>query len=285
VTRPTIVSVSPTNNATGIRANTDLVITFSEPMNRSATEAAFASADITAVTFSWNGSSTVLTVNPSIDLAYASGASPASVTARLYRASVTAAAEDAAGNDLGADYAWSFRTLRRLTQTLSAQGFTAYFNAVGELIEFRTCGINAFEVPTGDGATAFHHAYVETNLSSLPMGIVEFEEGVLFAQQSLTQGNPFPSLGALNIEHIRVQPVSSAVPNTPTIRTLDTWAPAESPANRLANVAAAITDDYGELNFSQVRFAFAMRVNGDASDDYVSFDCTGFETHVRYLVP
>ena len=132
---------------------------------------------------------------------------------------------------------------------------------------------------------AFHHAYVESNLASLPAGIVEFEEAILYANQSLTQGDPFPSLGALNIEHIRVNPISTAVPNTPTIRLLDTWAPATSPANRTANITAAVNDDYGELSVSQVRFAFAIRSNMDASDDYVSFLCTAFDLAVRYLVP
>ena len=73
-TRPTIVSVSPANGATGVRANANIVVTFSEPMDPvRRLRTAYQSADIpnAGVTFGWSADDTVLTIDPNSDLLYA----------------------------------------------------------------------------------------------------------------------------------------------------------------------------------------------------------------------
>ena len=112
-TAPAVTSVSPAEGATGVLANANLSVTFSEPMNRSSAQGAFSllragSSSPLGGSFSWSGN--VMTFNPSSDLS-----KNAEYTAR-----VTRAARDAAGNALAAERAWSFQTVRTFTAYPSA---------------------------------------------------------------------------------------------------------------------------------------------------------------------
>jgi hypothetical protein len=287
-TAPTIVSVVPAEGATGVLANANLVVTFSEPMDRVTTQAAYQSADIPAagVTFQWSAGDTVLTVNPNADLAYAAGASPSAVTARAFAASITNTAEDAAGNALAADFDWSFKTARRITQALPVVGHTGNFISGTPTPSFNTCIVDFFAVPVGDGGNgAVQQSFAEVDLASLPAGIIAWESAELSLLQSMTEGAPFPSLGELRVEHIRVNPLREVTLAAPSRHPLGTFPAAASPVARTANVVAALEDDYGEVGVSQIRVAFATGDNGNAVEDIVYFDCMEFDVEAVYLVP
>jgi hypothetical protein len=101
--RPVILSVSPTNNATGVSRSTNVVASFSKAMDRPATQAAFSlrrTSTGAAVPGSlvWFGNSLVFT--PSTPLA---------ATSR-YTAAVSGAARDSTGNPLLNPTTWSFTT-------------------------------------------------------------------------------------------------------------------------------------------------------------------------------
>jgi hypothetical protein len=99
-TPPTIASVSPLDGATGVGPSSNVVIRFSEPMDRQATEAAFRlTKDGIPVSgsFSWNAAGTELTFDPSASLASGS-----------HIASVSTSATDEAGNALTEPMTWSF---------------------------------------------------------------------------------------------------------------------------------------------------------------------------------
>ena len=119
-TPPTILSVSPANGALGVRADANVVITFTEPMNRASAELAYELTSIPAsgASFVWSDDSTVLTVNPDTDLAYAVGTSTSFPSQRSYSLTIRRGAEDAAGNAMENDVAWSFETLLRISQDL-----------------------------------------------------------------------------------------------------------------------------------------------------------------------
>jgi PKD repeat protein len=104
---PKIVSVSPTAGQKGVKSDAVIVITFDEPMNKTATQGAFQSADLGLVIFSWNTAGTLLTLKPSVALTYATGS-----TAKRY-GYLLSGAKDVAGNVL-ADSSYSFDTLRRV---------------------------------------------------------------------------------------------------------------------------------------------------------------------------
>ncbi|MFH1231008.1 MAG: Ig-like domain-containing protein [Planctomycetota bacterium] len=97
-TPPTVLSVSPLNNSTGVPASTNISVTFSEAMNQATAQDAFSISPSVAGAFSW--SSNTMTFNPTGYLAFNT----------LYTCTVSIAAEDLAGNNMANQYQWSFTT-------------------------------------------------------------------------------------------------------------------------------------------------------------------------------
>ncbi len=106
VTKPTVQSVTPLANATGVAINSKVTVLFSEAMN---------STSITSSTFTLNGGASVAgtvtysgntaTFTPSANLA----------GSRVYTATVTTGVRDVAGNTLATTYTWSFTTVAVVT--------------------------------------------------------------------------------------------------------------------------------------------------------------------------
>ena len=100
-TAPTISTVTPVSNATGVAVNTAITAAFSEVMD---------AATITATTFTLSGggavsgtvsyAGTTATFTPTAALAYGT----------VYTATITTGAKDLAGNAPGANYTWTFTT-------------------------------------------------------------------------------------------------------------------------------------------------------------------------------
>ena len=100
---PATGSVTPADGSVAVSQSTTVSVAFSEPMDKPATQAAFSlrrASDGAAVagSFSWSGNT--MTFRPSAALAQGT----------QYRAGVTTAARDLAGNALTAARSWSFKT-------------------------------------------------------------------------------------------------------------------------------------------------------------------------------
>jgi methionine-rich copper-binding protein CopC len=67
-TYPFVVNTIPMNGSTNISTNTNILITFSEAMNTTATEGAISSSPAISGTFAWDTSGRTLTWNPNSDL-------------------------------------------------------------------------------------------------------------------------------------------------------------------------------------------------------------------------
>src|SRR6201999_3397269 len=65
-TRPTVVSVSPADQAVGVESDATIVITFSEPMDLQATQTALQSPELplSAAVLTWDPDGKVLTITP-----------------------------------------------------------------------------------------------------------------------------------------------------------------------------------------------------------------------------
>ncbi|MFO0600202.1 MAG: Ig-like domain-containing protein [Myxococcaceae bacterium] len=100
-TPPTVVSTSPNNLATGIPQNTVIEVSFSEPMNKAVTEAAFSTNPaVTCTSFTWNAQGTLLDCNHAAQL----------TASTSYTVTINNGAKDLAGNNMAAPYQFSFTT-------------------------------------------------------------------------------------------------------------------------------------------------------------------------------
>ncbi len=93
---PYVIASNIENGAQGIDVNSTIIITFSEPMNQTATQAAFSISGNITGTFTWDGSNLTFTPDPS--LAYLG----------YYTVQVTTGALDVQGNQLDTMFAFSF---------------------------------------------------------------------------------------------------------------------------------------------------------------------------------
>lgn len=104
--RPSVSAVNPEDTATDVPVSTNVVVRFSEPMNRSSAQAAFGLRKAGSTTklggsFSWSSDGTTMTFNPTYNLA-GKGV--------RYDVSVTNAAKDLVGNAMGAGFGAYFTT-------------------------------------------------------------------------------------------------------------------------------------------------------------------------------
>jgi len=102
-TPPTIITQIPAPDDTNVPITTNIQVTFSEPMNKSATESAFSITPTVAGSKSWQGNTLIF--NPTADLEYK----------KTYKVTITSSATDLAGNPL-AHTEWSFTTIEEGTE-------------------------------------------------------------------------------------------------------------------------------------------------------------------------
>lgn len=105
LTAPTLVSSSPGNNASGVILGTNVILTFSEPMNTNLTEVTL-SPLAPAIIRHWSGGDTVL----KLSLVQTLPGAPSNLYAGSTAYSVGVQGEDIAGNALGGTQTFSFTT-------------------------------------------------------------------------------------------------------------------------------------------------------------------------------
>ncbi len=281
-TPPTIVSVTPEDGAMGVGADAPITVTFSEPMRRSAAQAGYQSADLSAssVTFDWSDDSTVLTIQHQ-PLTVAEGTDPSDVVAAAYHLAMTDTAEDLAGNRMAQDFDWTFTTVRRISQILVAEGdHVRHFHQTGNV----ACGNHYWVGDDADRQTSF--ALTEFDLSDLPGDIAEWEVATFDADVIDISGDP-TDLGLLDISRLHAVPLTTASSNTPFTAVV-------SVANvKLGHISKtllpALQEEFQTIRAAawpwvQYRISFRQGTDGDDAWDWIQFPCH-FELRTRYLVP
>jgi hypothetical protein len=100
-TNPWVKTVTPSNGTEGVSIASDIVVRFSERMNRTAVESAFSISPAAAVgNFDWNADSNQMTVRFAANLTHET----------LYRLSLSSAAKDDVGNPINETYRWQLTT-------------------------------------------------------------------------------------------------------------------------------------------------------------------------------
>jgi hypothetical protein len=283
---PTILGITPINGATRLTTTTDsIVITFNEPMNRTATEAACVpSSAAPAPSFSWNALGTVLTINP--NLSYPAATDP-NAAATPFQFSISTAAKDLAGNSVTAQVAWQFTLLREITQSL---GYTHGGNlTTGKTVvaSFAEAGDTASDLET--------RGFMSYDISALPAGIVTLESATISTHIAGIYGDPFGLLGNMLIQSVSYTSINSTTFDQAPLHDLGTFIAATG--NNASNdpvskdVLPALGDDYANRaarnNSSQYRLLFsaAPNANGTADAAWVSSSAASNQLVVKYLYP
>ena len=291
-TPPTVLETTPTNGARGVAPDAHLEITFSEPMDVSATEAAYASTDLPDVSFSWRDDNRVLVIDPSALLDVATGTDAGSVTAHEYTFELTSRASDRAGNPL-APLDVTFAVAREITQTVSAEvnpTQSGNWRSDG-VYGVETCDFTSATVCIGDSISAgapSYRGFVTFDLSPLPADRLALSAAELSLTVSSIFSNPFAALGALQLESVRFDDVGigPAAFDRPARAALGTLATGATIGDDLtADVLSAVEADATLDGPSQYRLRFERDAADDGMLNMVIFELGTIQLQVSYLVP
>jgi hypothetical protein len=274
VTSPSVLSVSPSIDASGVKADQPIVITFSEPMSQGATQAAYQSADLPAssVSFLWNSDSTTLTLKPKAPLEYAMGEAGTDFArapqAKRYVFQVGPMATDIAGNAL-ALFSSSFTTLRRVGMEFRGPiGMDGAVDSQG-LVDASSGFINI-----GDGVNDEQKkGFFSFDIRALPVEISAIESAIMRIYHSTGTGTS-ASLGNLTVEHVTYTSLVPILFSSPSLAKLNTFPLVPTDTYGETLVTDAFRKDVelraSQASRSQYRLAFDTPTDSDKVADYVT---------------
>jgi Bacterial Ig-like domain len=205
-TQPTIISIEPPDDAVDVKSNASIVITFSETMNQTATQAAYESADLPAseVSFTWNSERSVLTIKPNTPLVYAKGESPA-IAAKNYTFSLTDSAKDTAGNALNTTSS-SFSTSKEITlkifSTPELDGNVLNDNASVDIASSTLYVGDTTSNAVAQGFLSFNLSEISEAARFGSVFIYIYKHSVLGSPYTNLSNNPPLPYGAVWLEHV-----------------------------------------------------------------------------------
>lgn len=300
-TGPTIIEVFPENGATGVDGETPIIITFSEPMNQAATEAAYQSEGIPSagVTFTWSEDGTQLIITPDEPLVYDSGPDPDSVQALRYSFFISSFAEDLEGESLGDTAEFSFTVLREieglfpavqdrnLTGNWRSDGTYGGPNANSNCARNTTQNMCVGDATDNDGWRGF----ITFDLSALPDSMARLTGATLSFQVTSGEGTPFGN-GNNNLGRLMVDRASFDEIGVPafTAPAADVVGPVVQ--NGIAvgtvlsmDVLSAVAADADAGGFTQFRLRFERGTDGNEDADVIRSDWDTHQLAVSYLIP
>lgn len=282
---PTLVSSVPAHGDVGVRADSAVVLVFSEAMDAVSVEAALASFDPAAAP-SWNAERTTLTLTPSAPLAYAEGRGndPQRVDALSYTVEIGAGATSAAGVPLAEPVIVRFQTLKRLHG--GAEPVPELTGAVyGDDYDTSAPGEDLW---VGDLAGDVGiRSFVTFDLSPLPATVVELESAVWVSTLVDTFGNadnlgPYTEAAHLVFPSLDEEAYWSRVDHD--LGYHSTWTDTTVELDATTPVREDLAARVERAQRSQFRISFPTPTNNDHNLDYYAYDADT-ELVLTYLVP
>jgi len=282
---PTVLMTSPEDADNGVLADAPLVITFSEPMDKAATQVAIQSANISLVgaEMLWNDAGDELTVVPTEPLVYAEGVDPAKVVANTYNFNLSTAATDLAGNELDQAVDVEFETYRRI-------GFLSYMlgSMTGSLRGDDTHWLGGMFA----GDTANGHQWwsvTSVPLYDLPEGIEHFESVLLRLHQAGNFEDPL-DLGVLHLYDVEYASFGDPALEAPMLDDLGAFSNDYIDGWHELEVADAVQADYDAgHDLAQFALQFAEPSNLDGVEDVMFYSGADGEQAggliMTYLIP
>lgn len=270
-TSPTVLSTTPDTGAIGLERKPTIKVTFSEPMNRAATEAAISfttPAGFTPGAFSWNASSTELRFAPTSEFTHG--------TSVAWR--IADSAQDAAGNKLLAETVKNFRVIRLSTAIINFDPDTS--GSVGAPSYFRQTTFYNIVSVGDDGGYNIDRLFFGFQLNSLPDNLTRVVSSRLKWPVGMVIGDPLSKFGALLLEPVDVGDVidySFEVTNPETIA--DYHAAALAPAVAVTlldkplrgdvDVTSWTAQDWQNRNLRNKRTQYRLRFESPNNADQV----------------
>jgi hypothetical protein len=286
-TPPYVVEISPADGATGVRADADIVVTFSEPMHRVETEKAYGSLDLPTknVTFLWSNGDRTLTIHPDKGLEYGHFTEADAVPFdQTYAYILASEGRDVAGNRLEDDFEASFTMLRRYSEALPSRDTTAIIRSED--------GYDGTSAACGEEVTRALIGEVKSNPKSGRKG-----HGLLvaFEGKRLTRTSPEDLLSAeltfvipveaLELGPLRVDRVQSGKNATWDMPTLEELTLAAAGATRAADALAGVREELLSSPEEQIQYFihYELPLNGDDTTQTAEIACADTRLHVTYL--
>jgi hypothetical protein len=290
-TPPTVLTSAPVDGARGVASDARIELSFSEPMDTRATEAAYASRDLPArdVSFSWRDDDSVLSIAPRDALRVASGTNLAQLEAREYRIQLSSGASDRAGNPL-APFEMTFAVVRELTQVIPA---SVDRDLSGNWRSDDTYGVEVCEdvdatICVGDSlaeGSPTYRGFASFDLSSLPAERQAIGSATVSLVVAASYNLPFLALGALRLEQVRFDAIGMPSFEQDAKAALGTLATQGNVGDTLsADVSAAVRAD-GAERLTQFRLRFERDRIEDGLPNVVMFDLADTRLSVTSLLP
>jgi hypothetical protein len=286
---PSLTETYPANGASGVRSETEVVLTFSEAMDQELTFATLRAEGLPIpARQQWHDQGRRLQITPELPLEYAAG--DATIPPRTYEVSFAEGASDAAGNALSPQ-AFSFGTLRRVTRWLTPildETYTGFWRGDGN-VRTDQCGEGALCV--GDEiwsdapeTAAQYRAFLSFDLSVLPEQMTELVAARLHVEAMHVVGDPFGGMGQLHLERAVFGEVGQAAFDAPPQATFGVMTgPALGASGE--NILWAVQADLDAQALHQYRLSFDRSSNRDGTRDVVVLSPAAQLLELTYLMP
>ncbi|QSQ24760.1 Ig-like domain-containing protein [Pyxidicoccus parkwayensis] len=277
---PTVLSTSPNQASIGNARTALLEVVFSEPMNKTSVQTAFAitaPAGFNGGSFAWNEAGTVMTYTPSSQFTYGTDVSW----------QVSTNAKDAAGNSLSDAMTRSFRVVRQGLLIIKFDPYTS--GSVGAPEYFRQTHLYNVEYLGDNSANSAFRLFVGFKLNELPSDLSRITQATLRWWVTFQLGNPYSKLGQLILEPVNVgeQLETAGADDPPNPALIEDYhsAPLSTGINVLSNAVGApgtldvtswVAKDWSDRatrnGRTQYRFRFTQGSNNDGTDDRLVSD-------------
>jgi hypothetical protein len=272
---PYIVSITPADGEIGVQANANVVVTFSEPMDKADAQFAFSMTAGGPGTFSWNGDDTVMTFNPGSDIAYGT----------VVTVNIDATAADKLGLGMDDDFESEFRILRQNTRVVYSQsvndGFVWSPGVFLPIFTPRADTDGLMEVGT------WQRGFLSFDLSSLPENLAVIQSAKLSVVQTAHDAGAYGGqTGSLLLESVVYGSLDSGDFSSAALTFCNGFCLFPAPTSKVlsndpsdgvktADVVGPVRNDWthraarGDL--SQFRLRFVTENNGSGPDVGASF--------------
>jgi hypothetical protein len=281
-TAPAVLSITPPDGATGVRADAQVVIAFSEPMDQASVAGALHAPGLGDYSLAWNGAGDILTITPETELPYAEGEDPGAIAPHAFQVALGAAASDLAGNRLEQSSGTTFSTLKSIEVVLLPDAALTGWASADEFGEglLAAAGVNDDDIELRAGFTF--------SIQPIPAAAVEIAHAT-FVTKQFAYGDPYTELGNLMIDHVSFASVADAfLPDIHGTMGILSYSEAEDIA---AEVTSGVEDDRahrlqrGALSQFRVRFETGASDSGKVEAVFLGGEAGNTHMVVHYLHP